>query len=236
VRVIIIIPAFNESENIKRVVNDIKKENTNWDILVVNDCSLDNTSAIAKSTKQAFVLDLPFNLGIGGAVQAGFKYAKTHNYDIAIKYDGDGQHLPDEIKTLLNVLSENNVDVVIGSRFLEKHDGFKSTLMRRVGIKIFQILNSMLIKQKITDNTSGFIAFNKKVISFFAEHYPTDYPEPESIINLKKNGFVIKEVFVKMQHRQGGKSSISGLKSVYYMFKVILAIIMGSMRKKILRD
>ncbi len=235
-RVIIIIPAFNESENIKRVVNDIKKENTNWDILVVNDCSLDNTSAIAKSTKQAFVLDLPFNLGIGGAVQAGFKYAKTHNYDIAIKYDGDGQHLPDEIKTLLNVLSENNVDVVIGSRFLEKHDGFKSTLMRRVGIKIFQILNSMLIKQKITDNTSGFIAFNKKVISFFAEHYPTDYPEPESIINLKKNGFVIKEVFVKMQHRQGGKSSISGLKSIYYMFKVILAIIMGSMRKKILRD
>lgn len=235
-RVIIIIPAFNESENIKRVVNDIKKENTNWDILVVNDCSLDNTSAIAKSTKQAFVLDLPFNLGIGGAVQAGFKYAKTHNYDIAIKYDGDGQHLPGEIKTLLNVMSENNVDVVIGSRFLEKHDGFKSTLMRRVGIKIFQILNSMLIKQKITDNTSGFIAFNKKVISFFAEHYPTDYPEPESIINLKKNGFVIKEVFVKMQHRQGGKSSISGLKSVYYMFKVILAIIMGSMRKKILRD
>jgi len=236
VRVIIIIPAFNESENIKRVLNDIKKENANWDILVVNDCSLDNTSAVAKLTKQAFVLDLPFNLGIGGAVQAGFKYAKTHNYDIAIKYDGDGQHLPDEIKTLLNVLSENNVDVVIGSRFLEKHDGFKSTLMRRVGIKIFQILNSMLIKQKITDNTSGFIAFNKKVISFFAEHYPTDYPEPESIINLKKNGFVIKEVFVKMQHRQGGKSSISGLKSVYYMFKVILAIIMGSMRKKILKD
>jgi glycosyltransferase involved in cell wall biosynthesis len=236
VSVIIIVPAFNESENIKRVVNDIKKENANWDILVVNDCSLDNTSAIAKLTKQAFVLDLPFNLGIGGAVQAGFKYAKTHNYDIAIKYDGNGQHLPDEIKTLLNVLSENNADVVIGSRFLEKHDGFKSTLMRRVGIKIFQILNSMLIKQKITDNTSGFIAFNKQVISFFAEHYPTDYPEPESIINLKKNGFVIKEVFVKMQHRQGGKSSISGLKSVYYMLKVILAIIMGSMRKKILRD
>jgi glycosyltransferase involved in cell wall biosynthesis len=234
-KILIIIPAYNEGANIKNVILSLKKENKNFTCLVINDGSKDNTQAEAEATGQAIVIELPSNLGIGGAVQTGFKYALYNNYDYAIQFDGDGQHLPAEIIKILTPLYKNECDACIGSRFIEKTDGFQSTFMRRVGIKFFELLNNLLIKQKITDSTSGFRAYNKKTIAFLAAHYPTDYPEPETIILLGKNGFTVKEVSVEMQERQGGDSSISGLKSAHYMIKVSLSILMAAQRAKIIR-
>lgn len=233
-KILIIIPVYNESSNIINVIESLKTKNDVWDILVVNDCSTDNTGNLADSTGKAYVINLPVNLGIGGAVQTGFKYAKGKNYDIAVKFDGDGQHIASEINKLLDPIIKCEADVVIGSRFCEKHDGFKSTFFRRFGIKIFEIVNSILINQRITDNTSGFIAFNKQVIHFFSEYYPTDFPEPESVVILGKNSFKIKEVFVLMKTRQGGESSIKGFASLYYMLKVLLAIFMSAIRPKVI--
>ncbi|MGD2090152.1 MAG: glycosyltransferase family 2 protein [Candidatus Aminicenantes bacterium] len=235
-KILIIIPSYNEASNIVNVIESLKSENPKWDIIVINDCSMDNTGDIAESTGKAYVLNLPVNLGIGGAVQTGFKYAKRVNYDIAIKFDGDGQHIASEIYKLLNPIVNGEADVVIGSRFCERNKVFKSTFTRRIGIKILEIVNSLLIKQRITDNTSGFIAFNKKAIHFFADYYPTDYPEPESIVILGKNGFKIKEIPTVMQMRQGGVSSIKGCKSIYYMLKVLLSVFMSIIRKKIVKE
>jgi glycosyltransferase involved in cell wall biosynthesis len=234
-KILIIIPAYNEEANIKNVILALKKANSNFTCLVVNDGSKDNTQKEAEASKLAITIELPSNLGIGGAVQTGFKYALYHNYDYAIQFDGDGQHLPGEIPKILTPLYKNECDACIGSRFIKKTDGFQSTFMRRLGIKFFETLTNMLIKQKITDSTSGFRAYNKKSIAFLAAHYPTDYPEPETIILLGKNGFRVKEVSVEMQERQGGQSSISGLKSARYMIKVSLAILMAARREKIIR-
>ncbi len=211
----------------------LKNQNMDWDILVINDCSKDDTGELAENTGKAFVINLPYNLGIGGGVQTGFKFAKKYQYDIAVQFDGDGQHKANEINKLLEPLLFENADVVIGSRFLNNLKKFKSTTSRRFGIMIFDIINSILIGQRITDNTSGFRAYNKKAILFLAEYYPQDYPEPEAVILLGKNGFLIKEVAVEMQERQGGNSSIVGLNSLYYMIKVLLAIFMTSIRPKI---
>ena len=145
-------------------------------------------------------------------MQAGFKYASRHGYDIAFQFDGDGQHLTSEIKPLLEPILKNDADVTIGSRFCVKTGGFQSTLLRRGGIKIFQLLNTLLIKQKITDNTSGFRAYRREAIHFLADQYPSDYPEPEAVLLLGRNGFRLKEVSVRMQERKEGKSSISGHK------------------------
>src|SRR5690606_11142128 len=153
----------------------------------------------------------------------------------AIQFDGDGQHLPSEIHKILEPLYKQECDSCIGSRFVAKTEGFQSTFMRRIGIRFFEFLNSLLIKQKITDSTSGFRAYNKKAIAFLAAHYPTDYPEPETIILMGKNNFTIKEVSVEMQERQGGHSSISGLKSAQYMIKVSLAILMTAQRAQLRR-
>lgn len=234
-KILIIIPAYNEEANIRNVILALKKENSNFTCLVVNDGSKDNTQQEAEASKLAITIELPSNLGIGGAVQTGFKYALYHNYDYAIQFDGDGQHLPGEIPKILAPLYKNECDTCIGSRFIKKTDGFQSTFMRRLGIKFFETLNNMLIKQKITDSTSGLRAYNKECIAFLAAHYPTDYPEPETIILLGKNGFTVKEVSVEMQERQGGQSSISGLKSALYMIKVSLAILMAARREKIIR-
>jgi glycosyltransferase involved in cell wall biosynthesis len=234
-KILIIIPAYNEEENIKNVILSLKQENSNFTCLVINDGSKDNTQREAEATGQAIVIQLPSNLGIGGAVQTGFKYALYNNYDYAIQFDGDGQHLPTEISKILAPLYKNECDACIGSRFIKRTDGFQSTFMRRLGIKFFGALNNLLIKQKITDSTSGFRAYKKNTIAFLAAHYPTDYPEPETIILLGKNGFTIKEVSVEMQERQGGNSSISGLKSAHYMIKVSLAILMTAQRAKIIR-
>lgn len=229
---LIIVPAYNEAENISPLIYKLKKANSKWDILVINDGSTDNTSELAKETGYAEVIDLPFNLGIGGCVQTGFKYAKMNNYDYALQFDGDGQHKIEEISKLLDIVQNSEADVAIGSRFVQKHDGYKSSSLRRLGIKIFQISSYLMIQQKITDCTSGFRAYNKKTIKFLSENYPTDFPEPEIIIMLGRNKFTIKEVFTQMQKRQGGVSSISLAQSPYYMTKVLLAMFMASIRAK----
>ncbi len=230
-KIIIIVPAYNEEESIKSVIQSIYSVNQTYDIIVINDGSTDKTSEIAKETKKAIVIDLPVNVGIGGAVQTGFKYAYCYNYDIALQFDGDGQHDAKEIIKLINPLVESDVDCVIGSRFLEDKKGFQSTFTRRIGIKIFEYVNSILIKQKVTDNTSGFRSYNRQAIKLLAHDYPTDYPEPETVILLGKKGLKIKEVSVLMHERTGGSSSIAGFQPLYYMTKVLLSIFMTYLRK-----
>lgn len=228
---LVIVPAYNEEGNIDRVIGDLKSTGLNIDILVINDGSADNTSAVAAATGQAMVLDLPNNLGIGGAVRTGFKFAQRHQYLTALQFDGDGQHIASEIPKLMASLRDQQANMVIGSRFLQKHEGFRSTFVRRIGIRTFQILNSLLIGQRITDNTSGFRAYDKKAIDFLARYYPVDYPEPEAVILLGRNGFKIAEEFTLMQERRDGGSSITGFTGLYYMIKVLLAILMTALRK-----
>lgn len=226
-----IVPAFNEEKNIAGVIEDLG--HLDIDILVINDGSMDSTAEIAKSTNTATVIDLPKNLGIGGAVQTGFKFAARNGYAVAIQFDADGQHLAAEIPALLKSLQARNANMVIGSRFMQDQSSYRSTFTRRIGIYIFKIINSLLIKQRVTDNTSGFRAYDRKAIEFLAQHYPVDYPEPEAVILLGRNGFRIIEVCIQMRERQGGISSIAGLTGIYYMLKVILAIFMTSIRKPI---
>ncbi len=236
-RILIIIPAFNEEGNIARTVLEVFKikneiSNTRIDVLVINDASRDNTYMEAKSTG-AMVIDLPFNLGIGGAVQTGFKFALDKNYNIAVQVDGDGQHDPNFVPELIKPIIEGNCDMSIGSRFLVADKvGFQSTFMRRLGIRIFQQVNSWIIGQRITDNTSGFRAYSQKVISHCALDYPSDYPEPETVIELGLRGYHIVEIPVVMRQRLAGKSSISSMASLYYMVKVLLAIFINLFKKR----
>lgn len=232
---LVIVPAYNEEKNIAGVIDELAGLGQDMDILVVNDGSHDATARTARDTNKAVVVDLPKNLGIGGAVQTGFKYARSHGYNRAVQFDGDGQHIATEIDKLLTPLDQG-MDVVIGSRFLAHQDGYRSTFLRRRGIRLFQRVNSLLIGQTITDNTSGFRAYNSAAIAFLADHYPEDYPEPEAVILLGKHGFRIAEVEVRMRQRQGGRSSISGIRGGYYMVKVLLAILMTALRStKILK-
>ena len=231
--ILIIIPAYNEAENIEKVIKSLKILNQRCDFLVVNDGSWDDTGDIAERTGCAITINLPCNLGIGGSVQTGFKYAKNHGYDIAVQFDGDGQHNADEIEKLIQSIIKDTADVVIGSRFLLPRNNYRPPFPRRVGIRVFQVVNSMLLKQKITDNTSGFRAYNRKAVEFLADHYPIDYPEPEAVILLVKNQFRLKEVAVRMNERAGGESSIIGFRSVYYMMKVLLATFITFLRPKI---
>lgn len=235
-KILVIVPAYNEADNIEQVITNLQAAKLNLDILVVNDYSHDNTSKLAKATGKAVVIDLPYNLGIGGCVQTGFKYARKHEYDCAMQFDGDGQHNAEEIKKLLDIVESKEADVAIGSRFSQKHNGFKSSFMRRIGIKTFELFSYLLIQQKITDHTSGFRAYNKKALYFLAENYPTDYPEPEVVILLGRNGFKMKEVFTQMHERKGGISSISLANGPYYMIKVMLSMFMASIRAKIHQD
>jgi glycosyltransferase involved in cell wall biosynthesis len=232
-KILIIVPAYNEAENIRGVILKLQSVNDQWDVLVINDSSTDNTSAIAHETGHAVVLDLPINLGIGGCVQTGFRYARKYNYDFAIQFDGDGQHSAEEIDKLLAIVMNNEADTAIGSRFRQKNDGFKSSFFRRIGIRIFELFSYILIHQRITDHTSGFRAYNRKVLNFLADHYPNDYPEPEVVILLGRNGFTIKETYTQMHERKGGVSSIPLTKGPYYMIKVMLAMFMSAIRTKI---
>jgi len=226
-RKIIIIPTYNEENNITEVISSIDK--AVFDLIIINDCSKDNTVELIKETSH---VSLPINLGIGGAVQTGLIYADRKEYEYAVKLDGDGQHPPAEIPKLLEPIMKDEADVVIGSRFLTPEANFRSTFLRRKGIFIFRVINRMIIGQTITDNTSGFRAYNKRAIKFLASNYPSDYPEPEEVVLLGRNGFRIKEVSVKMNSRKFGKSSIHGWKNIYYMLKVLLAIFMTAMRKR----
>ena len=226
-RVLVIIPAYNESEAILDTVNDVIA--TGFDYVVVNDGSTDATLDICRSN-HVNVLNLPQNLGIGGAVQAGHKYAKKFGYEIDIQVDGDGQHDPSYIAALVDQVDAGS-DLVVGSRFLEKTEGFQSTAMRRLGIAWLSGVIRALTYRTVTDPTSGFRACGPRAINLFCEDYPTDYPEPDSIVTALSRGLVVSEVPVCMRERQGGMSSISGFSSVYYMIKVTLAILISAFSK-----
>ncbi|HOM03505.1 MAG TPA: glycosyltransferase family 2 protein [Acetivibrio sp.] len=227
-KILVIIPAYNEEATIKNVIQRISLKMPQADVLVVNDGSKDNTSLEAKRTG-AKVIDLPYNLGIGGAMQTGYIYAKENNYDIAVQVDGDGQHDPSYIKDLIEPIISNSADVVVGSRYISKTN-YKSSVFRRMGMIFFSFLVSILTNQKFKDTTSGFRAVNKDVINYFSNHYPVDYPEVDVLVRLKKRNFRIAELPVEMHERQGGKSSITTFRSLYYMFKVSLALIIGTLR------
>lgn len=223
VKVLVIIPAFNEEKNIINVIHNLSNNNEDIDYLIINDCSKDNTLELCKKNNFNYI-SFPINLGIGGGVQAGYKYALEHHYDIAIQHDGDGQHDSKYIKEVMRPIIEQNADIVIGSRFLKK-EGFQSSSMRRFGINFLSTLIFLCSGVKIKDVTSGFRAVNKEYIKFYAEEYPQDYPEPEAIVAAKMNGARITEIPVVMKERENGVSSINFKRSLYYMFKVSLAII-----------
>lgn len=234
-KVLLIIPAYNEEENIVRVVNTvkefiIKEKEFILDYIIINDGSLDKTLDICK--KNGFnVVNLIQNLGIGGAVQTGYMIADRWGYDVAVQFDGDGQHDINSLSNLLMPVLSDEKDFVIGSRFLEGTSEFKSTRMRRIGIRYLSAIIEIFAKCRVKDPTSGFRAANRDVIRYLAKSYPVDYPEPESLVDLSKHSFRIGEVQVNMHEREGGISSISSWKSVYYMIKVSLAIICSSLQR-----
>ncbi|MEG1433584.1 glycosyltransferase family 2 protein [Eubacterium sp.] len=221
--VLIVIPAYNEEESILNVIFSLKKAIPNADYIVINDCSTDRTESICEKNNLNYI-SLPVNMGIGGAVQTGYHYAVDKNYDIAVQMDGDGQHDPEYIINLIAPLISESADMVVGSRFITK-DGFQSSQMRRMGIHFLKWLIKFCCGVVINDTTSGFRATSKKLTAFFSENYAQDYPEPEAIIAAVLNGYTVKEVPVVMHERAGGVSSINTLKSVYYMIKVSLAIV-----------
>lgn len=226
-RILIIIPAYNESENIEQVIGKLSAGQTGgeyrYDYLIVNDGSTDNTLKICKDQHYHY-LDLPINLGIGGAVQAGYVYAYKNDYDIAVQMDGDGQHDIGYLNEMLQPLISEEADVVIGSRFLRK-EGYQSSLARRTGSKMLSFLIRLTTGKKIYDVTSGYRAVNRKFIDVYARDYPTDFPEPEAIVTAVMYRGKVMEVPVQMKARKGGKSSITFRKSIYYMIKVTLAIL-----------
>lgn len=222
-RVLVIIPAYNEEKNIEKVVKNLESKYPEYDYIVINDCSVDSTKKILNDSNVNF-LDLPVNLGIGGAVQTGYLYALKYNYDIAVQMDGDGQHNAEYISSIIAPIAEGEADSVIGSRFIN-NEGFQSSFLRRLGINFLSGLIKITSGVKVLDVTSGFRAVNKKCIEMFAHEYAQDYPEPEAIVSSAVKGIRIKEVPVVMNERLGGTSSISGFKSLYYMVKVSLAII-----------
>ncbi len=230
-RRLVIIPAYNEEDNILNIVAEIKKKAPDFDYVVVNDHSIDDTIRKCREMK-INVIDLPINLGIGGAVQTGYKYAYIKNYDYAVQLDGDGQHDPAYLEMMLDRIVDNNADMIIGSRFIEKK-GFQSSATRRFGIRYFTVVIRLLTGSVITDPTSGFRMVNRKIIEKFAKNYPGDYPEPESIVSVLKTGGRVIEVPVEMRERQGGVSSINIKRSIYYMVKVTIAIIMERIRKEL---
>ena len=222
-KVLLIIPAYNEEESLRSLIEEIKAVCSGMDYLVVNDCSSDDTERLLEELGANYI-SLPCNMGIGGAVQSGYRYAAQNGYDIAIQIDGDGQHDVRFVKDMVKLIEDKQADVVIGSRFIDK-EGFQSSQARRIGIRILSVLIRLMCGAKVKDVTSGFRAVNRRFIELFAENYPDDYPEPEVIVTAKLYGAVIKELPVVMRERTTGKSSINLKRSIYYMIKVSLAII-----------
>lgn len=223
-KTLIIIPSYNEQENIKQVVENLINNYPEFDYIVINDCSSDNTRKILEENKYNYI-NLPVNLGIGGGVQTGYKYALEHGYDIAIQMDGDGQHDPKFFKNVIEPIENGNADIVIGSRFIQ-NEGFQSTIVRRLGINFLSSLINIVSGTKVKDVTSGYRAINRKFIEIYAREYAQDYPEPEAIVNAAMHNARILEYPVIMFERSGGTSSISPFKSIYYMIKVSIAIIL----------
>lgn len=222
-KVLIIIPAYNEADGISKLIDNLKENYAQYDYVIINDGSVDHTKKLCKE-KDYNVLNLPINLGIGGAVQTGYKYARENDYDIAVQIDGDGQHNPMYIEDMIKKMTQENADVVIGSRFINK-EGFQSSATRRAGINLLSILIKICTGRRIYDVTSGYRLVNRRFINIFADDYSRDYPEPEAIVTAVMWGGKIIETPVVMNERESGTSSINFRKSFYYMIKVTLAII-----------
>jgi glycosyltransferase involved in cell wall biosynthesis len=227
--ILVIIPAYNEADSIGEVISRVRTSALEADIVVVDDGSTDATATIAQKAG-AFVVSLPSNLGIGGAMQTGYIFAAELGYDIAVQVDGDGQHNPAEIIEIVVPLLAGQADVVIGSRYIEDR-GYITPFLRRMGIFVLASIVSLIIHQRVTDATSGFRAVNRRVIEFCAREYPRDYPEPESVVLFRRAGFRVREIPVTMNPRYGGQSSITPMRSFYYMVKVLLAIFIGLLRR-----
>lgn len=226
---LVIIPAYNEEKSLERTIKDIKENAPEFDYIIVNDCSTDETLELCREKRFSY-LNLPVNLGIGGAVQTGYRYAYYHGYDIAVQFDGDGQHDASFLNRMAEVLNKTGADMVIGSRFIDKK-GFQSSVLRRMGIKYFSILIKILTGKIITDPTSGMRMINRKLLKKFTEEYPKDYPEPESVVTALSEKYKVTEIPVIMNEREEGVSSISLRSGVYYMIKVSFAIIVARMKK-----
>ena len=225
---LVIIPAYNEEKSILNTVQDVLDHAPGFDYVVVNDCSRDHTRQLCRE-HHLNLLDLPINLGIGGAIQTGYRYALEHGYDMAVQFDGDGQHDASYLQRLADKLEQDNLDMVIGSRFIE-NQGFQSPGLRRFGIQFFKRLIKLLYGATITDATSGMRLCNRRVLEQFSADYPQDYPEPETVARLLRRGYRVEEVPVVMRERQAGTSSINLAKSVYYMIKVSAAILIERLR------
>ena len=226
---LVIITAFNEEGNLEKTIKDIKDNAPDFDYVIINDCSTDKTLEMCRRHGFSY-LNLPVNLGIGGAVQTGYRYAYYHGYDIAVQFDGDGQHSASHLEDMVTTLIDTESDMVIGSRFIEK-EGFQSSGLRRIGIKYFTGLIKLLTGKKITDPTSGMRMVNKKLLEKFTDEYPKDYPEPESVVTILAEKYKVTEIPVVMNEREEGVSSISLKNSVYYMIKVSFAILIARMKK-----
>jgi len=227
-KVLLIIPAYNEEQNILKTYQELKKYNEkhkkNYDCIIINDGSTDNTSKILKENHIPHI-DLIENLGIGGAVQTGYIYAQKNHYDIAVQFDGDGQHDINYVDKIIEPILKNQADFVIGSRFIENVSTWKTSFTRRIGIKLISIFIRIKCGKKIYDTTSGFRACNKKIIKDFAVSYPVEYPEPITIVEVIQRKYKVEEVAVNMKERTGGKSSIRAWKEIYYMLNVCLSIL-----------
>ena len=231
VKRIAIVPAFNEERNIGRVLDELRALDPGLDIVVVSDGSTDGTVEVAQA-RGARVIRLPFNLGIGGAVQTGFRYAWEEGYELAVRLDGDGQHDPAELPALVAPVIAGEADLVVGSRFVSG-GGYRSSAARRVGIRILALVVSAIARQRLTDPTSGFQAANRKVIGVYAADLPHDYPEVEGMVMAIKHRIRLVEVPVRMRERQHGRSSIGAFASVYYMVKILLALFVDLFRKDV---
>jgi glycosyltransferase involved in cell wall biosynthesis len=229
-RIVAIVPAWNEEGAIGGVVDEIKSFDPTIEVVVVDDASSDATADIAEA-HGARVLRLLFNVGIGGAVQTGFRYARDGGYEIAVRLDGDGQHDAGELGKLLAPVRAGEADLVIGSRFVDPGGSYRPPFARRMGIRVFARTVSLLGGQRVTDTTSGFVALSRPGIELFAEEYPHDYPEVEATLVALRSGLRLAQVQVDMRERQAGTSSITFVRSLYYIVKVMLALLVASLRR-----
>jgi glycosyltransferase involved in cell wall biosynthesis len=232
IRRVAIVPALNEELAVSGVIEELRAFDPGFDVVVIDDGSVDRTAEVARA-KGARVLVLPFNLGIGGAVQTGFRFAFENDYDLAVRVDGDGQHDPSQLARLIAPVLAGEADIVVGSRFAADELGYRSSRARRVGIRLLAGIVSRIVGQQVTDTTSGFQALNKHGIALFARDYPHDYPEVEATVMVFRHRLRLMEVPVAMRERGGGRSSITSLRSVYYMVKVLLAIFVGLFRRNV---
>jgi len=231
-----VVPAYNEASSVANVVRSLHTQAPGFDVIVVDDGSTDETAHRAREAGAA-VIRLPFNLGIGGAVQAGFLYAVEHDYDYMAQVDGDGQHDPTELVKLVDAIRANpEIDVACGSRFVTPGGSYRAPLGRRTGIQLFALTLSAILGQRVTDPTSGFRLYNRRAMRLFAGDYPHDYPEVEAVLMLHAHRLRMTEVSVEMRHRDSGRSSITRWRSLYYMIKVSLALLVGLLRRHVVVD